>query len=223
MLRYHKKSSTFFNQVNWKKDILPQNSQKSTFWTLSMLRRLSKRVTLNVNTKHRGARSTQWQGTEAGEGAIVRLDHPQRDETGLRGWKGQEGRERVSQGMGEGGESSSTPWFTVGDIFSSALVGAYRTTALDNGGRLTFCFELLPAWPVLSISASTARHRCGLLFSQTALCRAANYARTVRSIRFEFGGCPFTADLPSPATGQKDSAIPAICWTCVYSRGWEIR
>lgn len=58
MLRYHKKSSTFFNQVNWKKDILPQNSQKSTFWTLSMLRRLSKRVTLNVNTKPRRTKHT---------------------------------------------------------------------------------------------------------------------------------------------------------------------
>lgn len=73
MLRYHKKSSTFFNQVNWKKDILPQNSQKSIFWTLSMLRRLSKRVTLNVNTKprrtkHTVTRNGSWWGRDRAAG-----------------------------------------------------------------------------------------------------------------------------------------------------------
>lgn len=67
--------------------------------------------------------------------------------------------------------SAGAPWFTVDDIFSLALVGAYRTTrARQWRARLTFCFELLPALarPVLSISPlRPLLHRarqCSILF-----------------------------------------------------------
>lgn len=46
------------------------------------------------------------------------------------------------------------PWFTVDDIFSLVLVGAYRTTAPDNGGPAWhFVSNYCPARPVLSISS----------------------------------------------------------------------
>lgn len=39
--------------------------------------------------------------------------------------------------------SARAPWFTVDDIFSLALVGAYRTTALDNGEPLDILFRII--------------------------------------------------------------------------------
>ena len=66
-----------------KLSFLLESSQKMN------LPKLSKRVILNVNAKHRDARFTKLavtrNGSWRGEDAIVRLDHPQRDETGLRG------------------------------------------------------------------------------------------------------------------------------------------
>lgn len=62
------------------------------------------------------------------------------------------------------------PWFTVDDIFSLALVGAYRTTAPDNGGPAWhFVSNYCPALarPVLSISSvpyRTSTERDNALF-----------------------------------------------------------
>lgn len=82
-----------------------------------------------------------WWKTEASSGAIVRLpgaDRPARcrDEQG----------EGVKRGPAR--SSAGAPWFTVDDIFSLALVGAYRTTAPDNGG---------PAWHFVSNYCSRGR------------------------------------------------------------------
>lgn len=61
-----------------------------------------------------------WWKTEASSGAIVRP--PGSSGGGMKGVKG------------PALSSAGAPWFTVDDIFSLALVGAYRTTAPDNGG-----------------------------------------------------------------------------------------
>ena len=63
-----------------------------------------------------------WWKTEASSGAIVRPPEADRPGGGMKGVKG------------PALSSAGAPWFTVDDIFSLALVGAYRTTAPDNGG-----------------------------------------------------------------------------------------
>lgn len=51
--------------------------------------------------------------------------------------------------------SAGAPWFTVDDIFSLVLVGAYRTTAPDNGG---------PAWHFVSNYCPRSRGRSFLFY-----------------------------------------------------------
>ena len=146
----------------------------------------------------------------------MRLDHPQRDETSLRGMGGrQEGKVRECQGDGR-------RWW----ILFCTLIYCRRYFLVGASWRLPH-HRTRQWWPLDILFRIIARLAGPFYFGldRTTPLRSAFFprqlfvepqrlrAKTVRSIRFELGGCPLAADLPSPATGQKDSTMPAICRT----------
>lgn len=110
-------------------------------WTIEA--RGSNLETLKRRTVSAYLRRTYDEKRKRSSGAIVR---PRSGSSGG-GMKGPRARSYVG-----------APWFTVDDIFSLALVGAYRTTAPDNGGPAwhfvsNYCPALARTRPVLSISS----------------------------------------------------------------------